>query len=159
MPSCAFFLEFLEEKRKQEGKGRSKEGGKESKVMPFYCKERCGRTLLERERDKRQGDVMLSCAFLFGFLEEKGDKRERHRGEEGGKEGKVIPFLLQGTLREKPFRKGKGGKRQGHTMPACAFLLDFLEKKKTVGKDPGADELDGRQGYVLFASNVVGETF
>ena len=59
--------------------------------MPLYCKERCGRNLLERERGKRQGEAMSSCAFLLDFLEKEEDKKPRKQGEEEGKECKVMP--------------------------------------------------------------------
>ena len=67
-------------KRRQEGKERGEEEGKEGKVMPLDCKERCGRTLLERERGKRQADAMPSRAFLLDFLEKKKKTRGKGRG-------------------------------------------------------------------------------
>jgi len=63
--------------------------------MPFFCKERCGGNLLERERGKRQGGVMPSCAFLLDFLEEKEDKRERQGVKRTGRQAMLYPFYCK----------------------------------------------------------------
>jgi len=58
----------LLEKRRQQGKEKGEKEGKEGKVMPFYCKG----TLWEKpfrkgKVQKTRGNVMPSCAFLFGL--------------------------------------------------------------------------------------------
>ena len=76
------------------------------------------------------GHVMPSCVFLLDFLEKKEDTSKKERGEEEGKDGKVMPVLLQGTLWGKPSRKGQGEARYKGVMPSGAILLDFLENKE-----------------------------
>ena len=61
MPSCAFLLDFLEKKEDKSKKERGEEEGKEGKVMPFYCKERCVRNLIER--DMGGGNIQGGHAF------------------------------------------------------------------------------------------------
>ena len=58
-------------RNKTRSRGNKGEEGKECKAMPFYCKGRCGRNLLERERGKRQGRGHALLCFLLGFLEKK----------------------------------------------------------------------------------------
>ena len=81
-----------------------------------------GETFLERERGKRQADVMPSRAFLLDFLEKKRRQQGKERGEEEGKEGKVMPLLLQGTMWEKPLRKGKGEETGGCHAFLCLLI-------------------------------------
>jgi len=64
----------------------------------------------------------MSCLlvpFYLASLRKKKTKGKDKRGEEGGKEGKVIPFLFQGTLKEQPFRKGKGARNRN---VSCLFV-------------------------------------
>ena len=107
MPSRAFLLDFLEKKgQEQEGQGRRGREGRQ------YCALLLQGTAWEKPSRKGQGEardkgVMPSGAILLDFLENKEDKRgkgKRRRGREGRQ---YCVLLLQGTLREKPFRKGK----------------------------------------------------
>ena len=74
-----------------------------------------------------------------------------------GRNARLYLFLLQGTLRDKPFRKGKGARDIREAMPSCAFLLDFLEKKEDK-KQRKQGKKKGRNAR-LCPRNVVGETF
>ena len=50
---------------------------------------------------------------------------------------------------DKPFRKGKGARDMGDTMPSCAFLLDFLEKEEDKKQREQGIRREGMQGYAL----------
>ena len=100
MPSRAFVLDFLEKKEdKRERKGVKRKGRK-ARLCPFYCEERCGRNLLERERGKRPGEAMPSCAFLLDFLEKKEDKRKRKGEKRKGRKARLCPVIARNVVRE-----------------------------------------------------------
>jgi len=136
MPSCVFLLDFLkEDQRERKGLNRM---GRNTRFCLFYCKERCGRNLLERGRGKRQGDVMPSCAFLLGFLEKKKTtgKGKGWRGREG-RQGYAL--LLQGTLWDKLFRRSLLEREKGTIYRGMSCLLvpsycTFLRQKKEEDK-------------------------
>ena len=68
--------------------------------MPLYCKERCGRTLLERERGKKQAGGMHSRAFLLNFLEKKEDKRGRKGVKGKGRKARLCPYIARNVVGE-----------------------------------------------------------
>ena len=107
-----------------------------------------GETFLERGRGKRQADVMPSMAFLLDFLEKKRSQQGKEMGGEEGKEGNVVPFLLQRTLCGKLFRKRERRQGTGEAMPYCAFFLNFLEKKRRQEGKGGSKE-DGKESKVM----------
>jgi len=77
-----------------------KRKGRKARLCPFYCKERCGRTLLEKERGKRQGNVMPSCAFLLDFLEKKEDNKERKGVRKKELKTRLYPFIVRNVVGE-----------------------------------------------------------
>ena len=139
--SCLLVLSYwtFPETKKEDNveTGGGEEDGEEDMAMPFYCKERCGETLQKGERGQgARGTHAFLCISYWTSLR-KIRQEAKEGGEEEGKEGKVMPFLLQGTLWGKPSRKGKGGKIQGGSCLLVLSYWTFLRIKKTRGKGKG----------------------
>jgi len=102
---------------------------------------------------------MSSCVFLIEKKDKKGERKEVKRM---GRKAGPCPFLLQGTMWEKPFRKGQGARGKGGHAFLCLLigLSTFLRKRRQERK--GRGEEDGKESRVMplsTARNVVGETF
>ena len=105
--------------------------GKRASFYPFIARSVDGEIFGKGEGAREDGDVISSCSFLLDFLE----KKRRQEGTERGWRGRVgrqgYALILQGALREKPFRKGNGQETRGMSCLLVPSYWTSLRKNKS----------------------------
>ena len=118
--------------------------------MPIYCKERCVRNLLERERGKRQRG--RPCLLVPSYLTSLRKKNTKSRGNKGRRREGMQGY---GTLWEKPFRKGMGATDRRMSCLLGPSHWTFLRKKRRQEGKEGVNRKGGKQCYALLLQGTL----
>ena len=152
MPSCAFLLDFLEKKRRQEGKERRWIGWEGKQYYALILQG----ALWDKpfSKGKGQRDKGGSCLLVPSYWTFLRKKKTRSRGNRGRRREGMQGYAL-GTLCEKPFRKGMGASDRRISCLLGPSYWTFLRKKKTRGKGRKWIGWEGKQDYALLLQGTL----